>query len=147
MTGFRLGTGGAQALFGVEPDLTCLGKIIGGGLPVGAFGGRRDLMEIFNPFDRRSIMHASTFSGKPMTMAAGLAAMQDLDEAATDRINGLGDRLRSGCDAAFRATGIKGHTSGCGSLAHVDHARHVLGLPLGHVVKVQGLGWELDPPA
>ena len=74
----RVGPGGVQERAGVVPDLTAMGKIIGGGLPAGAFGGRRDVMEIFNPDARGSIMHASTFSGNPMTMAAGLAALANM---------------------------------------------------------------------
>jgi glutamate-1-semialdehyde 2,1-aminomutase len=68
---------------GVTPDLTALGKIIGGGLPIGAFGGREDLMRVFHPDESQPVMHASTFSGNPLSMAAGFAAMDALDERAT----------------------------------------------------------------
>ena len=78
MTGFRVGLGGAQELFGVEPDLTTLGKVIGGGLPVGAFGGRRDLMEQIAPAG--PIYQAGTLSGNPLAMAAGLAQIRALRE-------------------------------------------------------------------
>ena len=71
MTGFRLGWGGAQELFGIRPDLTCLGKIIGGGFPVGAFGGRKDIMERIAPLG--PVYQAGTLSGNPVAMAAGLA--------------------------------------------------------------------------
>ncbi|MDD4255379.1 MAG: aminotransferase class III-fold pyridoxal phosphate-dependent enzyme, partial [Methanofollis sp.] len=73
ITGYRLGIGGAQKRFGVTPDLTTLGKIIGGGLPIGAFGGRRDLMEMVAP--QGPVYQAGTFSGNPLTMAAGAAAL------------------------------------------------------------------------
>ncbi len=76
MTGFRLGWGGAQGLFKIKPDLTCLGKIIGGGFPVGAFGGRKDLMEQIAPLG--PVYQAGTLSGNPMAMAAGLATLKAL---------------------------------------------------------------------
>src|SRR5436190_9744921 len=77
MTGFRLGFGGAQALFGLVPDLTCFGKIIGGGLPVGAFGGRADIMDMLAPLG--PVYQAGTLSGNPLAMAAGIAALQELE--------------------------------------------------------------------
>src|SRR5256885_2710691 len=76
MTGFRLGLGGAQALFGIAPDLTCFGKIIGGGLPVGAFGGRADIMDMLAPLG--PVYQAGTLSGNPLAMAAGIAALEEL---------------------------------------------------------------------
>jgi glutamate-1-semialdehyde 2,1-aminomutase len=103
MTGFRVAKGGAQALYGVRPDLTTLGKIVGGGMPVGAFGGRRDIMEHIAPLG--PVYQAGTLSGNPVAMAAGLATLEGLDapgfharlEASTDR---LVDGLRQ---AAIRA--------------------------------------------
>jgi glutamate-1-semialdehyde 2,1-aminomutase len=77
MTGFRVARGGAQGLYGVKPDLTCLGKIIGGGLPVGAYGGRRDIMEMVAPLG--NVYQAGTLSGNPIAMAAGLAQLKVLD--------------------------------------------------------------------
>jgi glutamate-1-semialdehyde 2,1-aminomutase len=71
---FRIDTGGAQAVYGVEPDLTTFAKIIGGGLPVGAFGGREDVMRVFDPA-AGAIHHGGTFNANPITMAAGVAAM------------------------------------------------------------------------
>jgi glutamate-1-semialdehyde 2,1-aminomutase len=115
----RLSPGGLQARDGVTPDLTAMGKIIGGGLPVGAFGGRREILEIFNPDRRDAIMHASTFSGNALTMAAGCAALRDLSGDDIDRINRLGDRLRSGFDDAFAGAGIRGQATGIGSLVHL----------------------------
>jgi len=76
MTGFRLAFGGAQERFGIRPDLTCFGKIIGGGLPVGAFGGRADIMDHLAPLG--PVYQAGTLSGNPLAMAAGLAALQEL---------------------------------------------------------------------
>ncbi|HET6765554.1 MAG TPA: aminotransferase class III-fold pyridoxal phosphate-dependent enzyme, partial [Longimicrobiaceae bacterium] len=77
--GFRVGPGGAQGRFGVQPDLTCLGKIIGGGLPVGAYGGRRELMSLVAPAG--PMYQAGTLSGNPLAMAAGLAQLRVLAEA------------------------------------------------------------------
>ena len=78
MTGFRVDIGGAQKLYAIKPDLTCLGKIIGGGLPVGAYGGRKDIMDMVAPLG--PVYQAGTLSGNPLAMAAGLATLQELDE-------------------------------------------------------------------
>ncbi len=93
-----------------------MGKMIGGGLPIGAFGGRRDVMESFDPAHRQGVWHASTFSGNPLSMAAGLAAMEDLTPDAIGRIDALGARLRRGFDRAFQTAGIRGQATGRGSL-------------------------------
>jgi glutamate-1-semialdehyde 2,1-aminomutase len=77
ITGFRLGTGGAQAKYDIQPDLTCFGKVIGGGLPIGAVGGRRDIMDNLTPLG--SVFHAGTLAGNPLATAAGLAALNELD--------------------------------------------------------------------
>jgi glutamate-1-semialdehyde 2,1-aminomutase len=116
---FRLNRGGMQAIEGVIPDMTTLGKIIGGGLPVGAFGGRKDVMGIFDPNHTRTVNHGGTFNGNNVTLGAGLATLELYDQAAIDRINELGDRLREGFRDAFKTTGIKGCTSGRGSLLNV----------------------------
>ena len=84
ITGFRLCYGGAQTLVGVEPDLTCLGKIIGGGLPVGAYGGRRDIMSMVAP--EGPVYQAGTLAGNPLTMAAGIATLRALDDLAYQRL-------------------------------------------------------------
>ena len=104
ITGFRVAPGGAQALYGVRPDLTCLGKIIGGGLPVGAYGGRRDLMEQVSPLG--DVYQAGTLSGNPLAVAAGLATLRALtDEAVYRRLEALGAQLEVGLrDAAARAS-------------------------------------------
>ena len=115
----RLDPGGAQALHGVVPDLTCMGKIIGGGLPVGGVGGRRELMQLFSPDRENPVMHASTFSGNALTMAAGLASMRAYTAAETERLNGLGARLRQGFNEAFLQSGIRGQATGSGSLANL----------------------------
>lgn len=76
VTGFRVGLSGAQGIFGIKPDLTCLGKVIGGGLPVGAFGGRRDIMELLAPIG--PVYHAGTFCGNPVSVTAGLTTLKIL---------------------------------------------------------------------
>lgn len=116
---FRLGVGGAQAVYGITPDLTALGKIIGGGLPIGAFGGREDLMRVFHPGERRPVMHSSTFSGNPLSMAAGAATMQRVDAELIDRLGVLGQRLRAGFDRAFERAGVRGRATGVGSLTNL----------------------------
>jgi len=115
----RVSDGGAQQTYGVAPDLTAMGKIIGGGLPIGAFGGKRELMRVFNPEQPEPVMHASTFSGNPLSMAAGHAAMNALNPQVTERLNALGERLRTGIDAAFARHGIRGQATGLGSLATI----------------------------
>ena len=105
ITGFRVAFGGAQALYGVRPDLTCLGKVIGGGLPVGAYGGRADLMNQVAPLG--GVYQAGTLSGNPLAVAAGLATIKAL--AAGDayaRLEALGERLASGLAAGARSAGI-----------------------------------------
>ena len=92
----RVAPGGAQARYGVTPDLTAMGKVIGGGLPVGGFGGRADVMELFDPTAGPRVSQAGTFTGNPLTMAAGLAAMEKLTPESYDRLEALRDRLALG---------------------------------------------------
>lgn len=115
----RQSSGGDQARHGVIPDLTCMGKIIGGGLPVGGIGGNKDLMQAFNPDADETVMHASTFSGNAMTMAAGLATLSDFDNEDARRINALGERLRNGFNGILNQHGIKGQATGSGSLSNI----------------------------
>jgi glutamate-1-semialdehyde 2,1-aminomutase len=116
---FRLGLGGLQSLEDVQPDITTLGKIIGGGFPVGAFGGRREVMSRFDPAHPQTLVHSGTFCGHNITMAAGVAALQNYGQGEIDRINTLGQRLRTGFDQAFRDAGIRGQTTGLGSVLFV----------------------------
>jgi glutamate-1-semialdehyde 2,1-aminomutase len=105
ITGFRLGYGGAQERYGVSPDLTCLGKIIGGGLPVGAYGGRRAVMGQVAPLG--PVYQAGTLSGNPLAVAAGLAALGALREGRPyERLEALGARLEAGLRAAAAAARI-----------------------------------------
>lgn len=105
MTGFRLSPGGAQSVFGLVPDLSCFGKIIGGGLPVGAFGGRADIMDHLAPLG--PVYQAGTLSGNPLAMAAGIATLDAL--AASDGYRYLEERgaqLEAGMKDAARAAGV-----------------------------------------
>ena len=104
ITGFRVGPGGAQGLFGIAPDLTCLGKVIGGGLPVGAYGGRRDIMERVAP--QGDVYQAGTLSGSPLAMAAGLAQLGRLDGDAYARLAAIGARVAGEIRAAAEAAGV-----------------------------------------
>ena len=114
---YRIAPGGAQERFGIRPDLTTLGKIIGGGLPVGAFGGRADIMNYYDPRQGRArISHGGTFNANPLTMAAGEATLTELTPAAYARLDGLGDRLRAGVGDVVARAGIAGQVSGVGSL-------------------------------
>jgi len=120
---FRLGYSGAQGLWGIDPDLTTLGKIMGGGFPVGAIAGRKEVMSVFDPrLGKPALPHGGTFSANPVTMRAGLAAMQLLDEAAFTRLNVIGEAVREGINEAFRRNGVPGGTVGLGSLLKIHFA-------------------------
>ena len=105
MTGFRLARGGVQELENITPDLTCLGKIIGGGLPVGAFGGRSEIMDLLAPVG--PVYQAGTLSGNPLAMAAGIACLRLLDEENPyARLDALGQKLRDAVVAAAKEKGL-----------------------------------------
>jgi glutamate-1-semialdehyde 2,1-aminomutase len=113
----RLAHGGAQSLWRAAPDLTMLGKIIGGGFPVGAVGGRAEVMAVFDPTaGKPALPHGGTFSGNPVTMRAGLTAMELLDTAAFAHLDALGERLREGLRAVLRDARVPGCVTGAGSL-------------------------------
>ncbi|HXT38758.1 MAG TPA: glutamate-1-semialdehyde 2,1-aminomutase [Candidatus Angelobacter sp.] len=112
MTGFRLAWGGAQERFGIAPDLSCFGKIIGGGLPVGAFGGRADIMDLLAPLG--PVYQAGTLSGNPLAMAAGIAALGELCEPLTPTLShptGEGESSSAGEPAARPTKGARGSQS------------------------------------
>lgn len=113
----RLDYGGAQTLFEVTPDLTALGKIIGGGFPVGAVGGSAEIMAVFDPREGKpSLSHSGTFNANPITMVAGVAAMRLLTRGEISRLGALGDRARAGVTAALKEAGMPGQVTGMGSL-------------------------------
>ena len=114
MTGFRVAPGGAQQLYGVTPDLTCLGKIIGGGLPVAAYGGRADLMDRVSPAG--PIYQAGTLSGNPLAMVAGLWSLKRLNGAMYRRLATLGQTLASGLADAAREVGVPLQVNALGSM-------------------------------
>ena len=114
MTGFRVGYNSGQGLFGVTPDLTCLGKVIGGGLPVGAFGGKREIMEQVAPAG--PIYQAGTLSGNPLAMAAGIATLKKLTPESYDHFKALGDRLEAGFREAAEANNIPHTVNRAGSM-------------------------------
>jgi glutamate-1-semialdehyde 2,1-aminomutase len=117
----RLSTGGYQEVLGVRPDLTTMGKIIGGGLPVGAFGGREDVMSVFDPRLPDHLHHSGTFNGNLMTMAAGRVALDLLTQDEIQRLNALGERLTNGlCQLFAQKEELGAVVLNCGSLVHLN---------------------------
>jgi glutamate-1-semialdehyde 2,1-aminomutase len=114
----RLSYGGAQETYGVTPDLTALGKLIGGGFPVGAFGGNADVMSLFDPAQRK-LFQGGTYNGNAVTMVAGLVALELLTKEEIARLNMLGERLRKGISEAFVESDIAGQALGTGSLLQI----------------------------
>ncbi|MDP8974618.1 MAG: aminotransferase class III-fold pyridoxal phosphate-dependent enzyme, partial [Actinomycetota bacterium] len=118
MTGFRLARGGAQERYGVIPDMTCLGKIIGGGLPVGAFGGKREIMEQVAPSG--PIYQAGTLSGNPLAMTAGLATLRATGEPGFyEGLEGLGERWQSGVREVAREGDVPVTINQVGSMVSI----------------------------
>jgi glutamate-1-semialdehyde 2,1-aminomutase len=114
---FRFGPGGAQEIYHVDPDITAFGKIIGGGFPVGAFGGSREIMKIYSPREKGFVSQSGTFNGNPITVEAGIACLKALTPKVYERINSLGDVLRKGLGRTFGKNGLKGSATGMCSLA------------------------------
>lgn len=130
VTGFRLGLGGASTWFGVRPDLGAIGKIVGGGFPIGGFGGRRDVLEkVVTPTKapsdvKEKIFASGTFSGNPVTMAAGLAMIAELERVDPyDVLARRGERLRAGLREAARSAGLDLRATGAASILHVHFAQ------------------------
>jgi len=115
MTGFRLAKGGAQERFRIAPDLSCFGKVIGGGLPVGAFGGRGEIMDYLAPLG--PVYQAGTLSGNPIAMAAGIAALEELESGgAYCQLEELGEQLEAGMREAAKSAGVPVQFNSCGSM-------------------------------
>ena len=115
VTGFRVGWSGAQGSLGITPDLTTLGKVAGGGLPIGAYGGRRDLMEMVAPAG--PVYQAGTLSGNPISVAAGLATLRELSvPGAYERLESLGAALEAGIEHAIKQAGIPAGIQRAGSM-------------------------------
>jgi glutamate-1-semialdehyde 2,1-aminomutase len=118
MTGFRVAPGGAQELYGIVPDLTCLGKIVGGGLPAAAYGGRAEVMDTVAPVG--PVYQAGTLSGNPLAMAAGIVALDQLaDPAVYTRLEALSSRLEAGLRAAAAKAGVTVTINRVGSMITV----------------------------
>jgi glutamate-1-semialdehyde 2,1-aminomutase len=115
MTGFRIRPGSAQALYGITPDLTTLGKIVGGGLPIGAVGGRADVMKLLAPSG--PVYQAGTLSGNPVAVAAGIATLRGLNGAVYDRLETLGARLEAGIRGNLARLAFPGRFQRVGSMA------------------------------
>ena len=114
---FRIAYGGAQDYYGVTPDLTCFGKVIGGGMPVGAFGGRDDIMAMWDPSNGgATVQHAGTFNGNPMTAAAGIATLEALTPEKYEYLETLGDSLRTKLRALFAELEVPMGVTGVASL-------------------------------
>ncbi len=116
---FRVGPAGLQGRYGVRPDLTAFGKIIGGGLPVAAFGGRRDLMEPLDPAAASPLPHGGTYNGHPLGTAAGLAALRQLTPDVFERLERQGDWLRHQLEELFADHRVPAQVTGLGSVFNV----------------------------
>ena len=115
MTGFRVALGGAQSIYGVTPDLTCLGKVIGGGLPVAAYGGRAEIMRLLAPSG--PVYQAGTLSGNPLAMAAGLATLRELERpGAYEQLSEASRALARGVEGAAQAAGVPVQTAAVGGM-------------------------------
>ena len=122
---FRVAYGGAEEHFGVAPDLTILGKVIGGGFPLGAFGGRQDVMALFDPSGGRpTLPHPGSLNANPVSLAAGIATLELLTTEAIDAINRRGEWLRGRIREVFAEAGIAAEITGLGSLFGIHLARH-----------------------
>jgi glutamate-1-semialdehyde 2,1-aminomutase len=114
MTGCRVAPGSAQGLFGMTPDLTCLGKVVGGGLPLAVYGGRADIMQRVAPLG--PVYQAGTLSGNPLAVQAGLTTLGLLDPSAYERLEALGSRLQTGLERVLRDSNTPGVVQRVGSM-------------------------------
>ena len=113
---YRLAPGGAQEHFGIAPDITCLGKMVGGGLPLGAFGGRSDVMSLFDPSrGRPDIHHGGSFNANPMSKVAGAATLEQLHAEVYDTLAHMGEKLRAEARQTLAETEMPGQVTGLGS--------------------------------
>ena len=123
MTGFRVAKGGVQELTGVTPDLTALGKVIGGGLPVGAFGGRADIMDYLAP--NGPVYQAGTLSGNPLAVAAGLAQLREMERRnGWAQLEEIGQQFEDGVHEAFKSAGVPYRLNRVGSMFCLFFADH-----------------------
>ncbi len=117
ITGFRIAEGGAQEYFGVTPDLVTLGKILGGGFPMGAIAGKKDLMEMIAPSG--SVYQAGTFNGNPISVTAGLAMLKQLDNSFYNELNKKGDKMRTGLKNILNDNAIEFNVAGLSSMFQI----------------------------
>jgi glutamate-1-semialdehyde 2,1-aminomutase len=144
---FRVGPGGAQEMLGVRPDLTTLGKIIGGGYPLAAFGGRADVMDLFDARREGALTHGGTYNGNPVAAAAGLATLRELTPDRFEQLAGLGDRLRAGLAERIAADGLAARVDAVASLFQIhaiDAGRTVAATATGAPVAGLWLGLLLE---
>jgi glutamate-1-semialdehyde 2,1-aminomutase len=141
---FRVGPGGAQGMLGVRPDLTTLGKIIGGGYPLAAFGGRADVMDLFDARRDGALTHGGTYNGNPVAAAAGLATLRELTLARFEQLAGLGDRLRGRLADGIAAGGLAARVEGVASLFQVHAGEAVSATATGGPVAGLWLGLLLE---
>jgi glutamate-1-semialdehyde 2,1-aminomutase len=120
---FRLATGGCQELYSIIPDITALGKVIGGGYPIGAIAGRKEIMDVFSPINPNCLRHTGTFNGNPVTMAGGIATLGELTASEIERINKLGEILRAEFNSVLEGVGIYAQVTGMGSLAQIHFTK------------------------
>jgi glutamate-1-semialdehyde 2,1-aminomutase len=125
---FRLSTGGAQHIYDVQPDFTVFGKTIGGGLPVGGFGGQEDIMAVFSPKRKEPAHHTGTFVATPVVASAGIASLSEMTKEALDKINALGDLLATELVRVLADLKIKAQVTGYGSLRQI----HFTSEPVTH---------------
>jgi glutamate-1-semialdehyde 2,1-aminomutase len=148
---FRIGPNGAQGVFGIEPDLTTLGKIIGGGYPLAAFGGRAEVMDRFDARREGALVHGGTFNGNPVAAAAGLATLRELTPEVYAGLDALGERLETDTRAALEAANVRGRITRIASLFEVrldqvEPADCYLGLLLeGFHLAPRGMGGLSTP--
>jgi glutamate-1-semialdehyde 2,1-aminomutase len=117
---FRLSSGGGQQVYGITPDLTVFGKIIGGGFPVGAFGGREDLMDFFDPSKGKPLIeHSGTFNANPITLAAGIATLEELTPDVYEKLNRFGEIVRKELTKLFSDLRVEAQVTGLGSLFQI----------------------------
>ena len=117
ITGFRLAMGGAQEYYNVKPDITTMGKIAGGGMPIGIYGANEEIMKIVSPSG--NVYQAGTFSGNPMSLAAGLETIEQLARAGHETLNANGERMRQGLEAILNEFHVRYRVAGIGSMFQV----------------------------
>jgi glutamate-1-semialdehyde 2,1-aminomutase len=141
---FRVGPGGAQEILGVRPDLTTLGKIIGGGYPLAAFGGRADVMDLFDARRSGALTHGGTYNGNPVAAAAGLATLRELTPHRYEHLAALGDRLRDRLADGIAAAGLTARVDGVASLFQIHSGESVSAVATGAPATGLWLGLLLE---